>query len=106
MPKPRVSQAVTRPTRVYLSALAGLRRIHARRPVVVAADWNADLRRPAVRDTLQLPGLTWAAPSEPTHDHRVIDGMQTDLAVEGVHTLPASDGFDHRGVVARLSKEN
>jgi len=92
------------PTKVYLSALARLRRSKPL-PQVVAADWNADLRRREIRDRLRLPGLHWAtgADQAPTLHGRLIDGLQTNLRCEGSRTLRHVGGFDHAPVLTILT---
>ncbi len=98
------------PTRVYRSALTGLR--HSRLKmhhggVVLAADWNLDLRRPEILLQLARPypfmhfGI--GAHEDPTEGGRVIDGILTDLPImEKTMTLPAQSGFDHRSVLTVL----
>lgn len=93
------------PTKVYLSALAGFHFGKFRRQVV-AGDWNLDLLRQTVRRVLRLPGLRWAISldQQGTHGDRLIDGMQTNVAVakEPV-TLKPIPAFDHRAVLVALA---
>lgn len=96
-------------TRVYISALHGWRVARLRRHggVVLAADWNLDLRRVKVRRRLgrPFPGMKWGwHPGQgSTEGGRVIDGVLTDLRiVTPSRTLPAQPGFDHRAVLTVL----
>jgi hypothetical protein len=96
-------------TRVYLSALAGLRaaRMTMRHAggVVLAGDWNL---RPALLERVSpLKRLRWAgtADQKPTEGGRVIDGALTNLSVvTPAVTLPAQPGFDHKAVRVVLEK--
>jgi len=101
------------PTRVYRSALTGLRaarlKMH-RGGVVLAADWNLDLHRPPIAAQLAKPyplmhfGID--VDEAPTEGGRVIDGVLTNLPiVEKSVTLPAQPGFDHKGVLTVLGQK-
>lgn len=100
------------PTRVYLSALRGLRHARMRMHgggVVLAADWNLDLRRTAVRAQLAKPyphmRWAWAPGQKSTEGGRVIDGVLTNLRVlSPARTLPAVPGFDHRAIIVTLEE--
>jgi len=102
------------PTRVYRSALAGLRvaRMRLRGGGVAACgDWNLDLDRASVRAQLAKPfprfKWAWARGQKPTLGGRVIDGVLTNLEVaEPATTLPAQPGFDHRAVAVVLKKRS
>lgn len=94
------------PTRVYQTALTGLRQARMRMHgggVAIAADWNLDLRRPSVRAHLArpYPRMRWALTRHqtPTQGGRVIDGVLTNRQViDPATTLPPEPGFDHRAV--------
>ena len=100
------------PTRVYRSALTGLH--HARMKmhgggVVLAADWNLDLRRHDIALQLAKPypfmHFGVEADEAPTEGGRGIDGVLTNLPiVEKSVTLPAQPGFDHRSVLTVLGE--
>jgi hypothetical protein len=101
------------PTRVYRSALTGLRaarlKMH-RGGVVLAADWNLDLRRPEIVAQLgkPYPRMHFGVDVDeaPTEGGRVIDGVLTNLPiVESSVTLPAQPGFDHKGVLTVLGEK-
>lgn len=99
------------PTRVYLSALQGLRAARQTMHgggVVLAADWNLDLRRPVIYAQLAKPyphmrfGVGHA--QAPTEGGRVIDGVLTNLSiVHRTRTLPKQPGFDHAAVLTVLA---
>ena len=98
------------PTRVYLSVTAGWHAARMRMHgggVVLAADWNLDLSRKAVRDRLArpYPRMTWGwhSAQQPTEGGRVIDGILTTLPHgDSVTLLPSRPGFDHRAVLTVL----
>jgi hypothetical protein len=98
------------PTRVYLSALTGLRAARLKMHsggVVLAADWNLDLRRPdiAARLAKPYPHMKFAVDAHqiPTDGGRVIDGVLTNLPIEATgSTLDAQPGFDHKSVLTVL----
>jgi hypothetical protein len=98
------------PTRVYMSALTGLRAARMRMHgggVALAADWNLDLRRCDVRAQLAKPyphmQWGWTPGQKNTEGGRVIDGVLTNLPIlEPSTTLPAQPGFDHRPVLTVL----
>lgn len=92
------------PTMVYMSAMSVLRKVgkglHA-----YCADWNADLRRGEVQDTLHIPGMIWAVghDQKSTIDNRVIDGVQANAKiVKRTVTLKKLPGFDHHPVLTVL----
>jgi endonuclease/exonuclease/phosphatase (EEP) superfamily protein YafD len=97
------------PTRVYRSALVGLRaaRMKMRHGggVVICGDWNL---RPALLERVSpLKRLKWAGEvgQKPTEGGRVIDGVLTNLdVVTPAVTLPRQPGFDHRAVRVVLAK--
>ena len=101
-------------TRVYRAALVGLRQARMRMRgggVVLAADWNLDLRRSMIRAQLAkpYPAFRWALSvgQKPTLGGRVIDGVLTNLPViRSAKTLPPQDGFDHRAVLTILGKKH
>lgn len=102
-------------TRVYLSALQGLRAarmtMRGGDGVVLAADWNLDLRRPLIRDHLSkpYPHMRFASSrtSQPTNGGRVIDGVLTNLHIaHRSRTLPEQPGFDHAAVLTVLERRN
>lgn len=94
-------------TRVYLSALRGLKVARLRlqgHGIVVVADWNMDLSRERVRRRLKRPyrHLRWAVGRNqgPTNTGRVIDGVLTNLIIARRSvTLAARKGFDHRPIL-------
>lgn len=98
------------PTRVYLSALTGLRtgrmRMHGG-GCALTGDFNLDLSRPAIRSQLAEPfphmRWGWTRRQAPTEGGRVIDGVLTNLPIRVPSvTLPPMDGFDHRAVLTVL----
>lgn len=99
-------------TRVYMSALRGLRvaRLRLRgHGLVLVADWNVDLHRQAVRDKIGGPyrRLHWAVGDNqaPTLGNRIVDGVLTDLLiVRKSITLSARLGFDHRPILTSYAK--
>lgn len=100
-------------TRVYVSALAGLRvaRMKMRHGrVLLTGDWNENLVRPAMQRILGkgYPVMKWAVRKgqKPTiTGKRVIDGVLTNLTVVKMsRTLWARfHGFDHRAVLTDLA---
>jgi hypothetical protein len=99
------------PTRVFLSALAGLRirATQMRGRKVIGGDWNLDLRRDKMLAVLTrgFPGFRFSAHDgqKPTFPPRVIDGMMGNRMVrEKAETLKQLDGFDHRGVLTVWGK--
>lgn len=102
----RRDRATTR-TRAYRSALAGLRDLvahlrveHPNIRIVLAADWNLNIRRAWVRGLLRhglrTTGLTLVnpLPDKGTHGKRLIDWAATDLNSTG-GVLPHISPFDH-----------
>jgi hypothetical protein len=103
----------TWPTKVYLSALEGLRvaRRHMRGPdgLVIAADFNVALERPEIRARLGKPyphmEWSWHPGQAPTEGGRVIDGFLTNLPIRHkAETLPRQPGFDHHPVFTLLGE--
>jgi endonuclease/exonuclease/phosphatase (EEP) superfamily protein YafD len=97
------------PTRVYRSALAGLRAARMKTRgggVVICGDWNI---RPALINRVNpFKHLKWAGAvgQKPTEGGRVIDGALTNFAIATpAVTLPAAPGFDHRAVLVVLKKK-
>jgi hypothetical protein len=99
------------PTRVYTSLASGWRVVRMKMRgggVVLAADWNLDLRRAKIRRRLARPyrRMKWGwHPSQgSTEGGRVIDGVLTNVPiVSHSTTLPAQPGFDHNPVLTVLA---
>lgn len=98
------------PTRVYISVAAGWHaaRRRMRGGVVLAADWNLDLRRVKVRRRLSRPyprmKWGWHPGQGTTEGGRVIDGILTNVPIVAhSRTLPPQPGFDHRPVLTVLA---
>lgn len=104
----------TWPTKVYLSALEGLKVAsrdmgHTGDGKVIAADWNVALERGEVRDRLGKPyphmEWSWHRGQAPTEGGRVIDGFLTNLPIRRrAETLPRVSGFDHHAVFSVLGE--
>lgn len=113
----RRNRATTR-TRAYRSALAGLRDLvahlrveHPDIRIVLAADWNLNIRHTWVRGLLRYglrtTGLTLVhpIPDKGSHGKRLIDWAATDLDSSG-GVLPHISPFDHDPVAFTHKETN
>lgn len=72
--------------------------------IVLAADWNADWKKPADRDLLRQAArrmglrVTTRLGVQGTHGSRLIDGIWTDANHQDALTLPQTKASDHRPV--------